>query len=1338
MTLLASEIIALYTAEKRGVPARLLPLRNSYIDFVRWRNEMIDSPEGERHWEYWREQLTGELPVLNLPADRPRKPVQMYRGETQHLRIAPGLTQRLKELASTNSATLYMVLLAAFQALLHRYSGQQDILVGSAMAGRTHPDLAGLMGYFVNPVGLRADFSADPSFLSLLQQVRQTVLDALDHQDFPPALLAERLRLVHRDASRPPLFETTFIYEKAHMDQVRDLNSLALGLPGTRLSMDGVTVESMSLLRQPSQFDLTLMMAETGEGLSAAFIYNADLFDPATITRLAEHFRNLLDGIVSVPERPISAVPLLSGSERNLLDHVNATQAEYPRDLCLSGLIEQQVARTPDAVAVAFHDWEWTYRELEDHANAVAALLRSSGVEAGTLVGLCVDRSPHMLAALLGIHKTGSAYVPLDPAFPSERLAFMLADSAAPILITQSSLTGIFSDYSGKMILLDEPLNSGLPAPGDRAGATLTVRFLSDGARSHAVPDDLAYVLYTSGSTGKPKGVMIPQRALVNFLLSMQKQPGLGVDDTLLAVTTLSFDIAGLELYLPLVSGAKVVIASRETASDPGLLMKEIERVQATVMQATPATWRMLIEAGWSGKPDLRILCGGEALPRDLARQLLERGCELWNLYGPTETTIWSTIYRVEQAHLDRLQGEIVPIGRPIANTRVYVLDSHLQSIPPGVTGDLYIGGEGLSLGYLNRPELTAERFIPDPFTPGSVIYKTGDLARSLPDGNLAFLGRSDQQVKVRGYRVETGEVEAALAEHPALQQAVVLARPGNSSEAELIAYVVPAGDQEQVNAGQLRAFLRHRLPEYMLPSRFINLDAIPVTPNGKVDRRALSAVKLTRLAQNADYVPPRTAEEQAIAAICAEVLNVERVGLYDHFFDLGGNSLLATRLVFQLQEHFQVRLPLVRLFETPTVAGLAAALVEVRTLPVGDEYTSATITLNELKNEVVLEEAIGSHGLVYEHGTDPEHVLLTGATGFLGAYLLHGLLEKTNAAVHCLVRAGDAVVGLQRLKANLAYYRLWEESYTDRILVIPGDLDRRRLGIPDAQYESLAGMLDVIYHNGAMVNFVYPYHALKPVNVDSTHEVLRLASTRKLKPVHFVSSLSVFIKGDLRARGLCYEDANLEEVGVPFGGYGQSKWVAEGLMRMASERGVPVTIFRPDNILGDRRHGILNTNDMTYSLVRAIFKMGTVPDVDIMGGIVPVDFVSDAIVYLSRQAASFGKTFHLSTLQQSNFVEIFEMITALGAPIKPIPFPQWKLDYYRLAQQFPQEAYHAFLPLINQVEQDALSLPRLDLSNTLESLKGSSVGIPAVNMELVETYFRYFVKAGLLSPTKS
>lgn len=1323
MTMFASELMAFYVSEQTGIPPDLPDPRAAYADFAHWRNAYLTGPEGERHWEYWKNQLSGELPVLNLPVDRARKPVQSFRGETQHLRIDAELTQRIKALASSSGATLYATLLASFQTLLHRYTGQHDILTGSAMAGRTHPDLAEVMGYFVNPVAMRTNFANAVSFNDVLEQVRGHVLDALDHQEYPPALLAERLGVSHRDASRPPLFETTFIFEKAHVAGMGDLNAVALGIPGVHIPIGGgLTLETMSLLQQPSQFDLTLMMAETGDGISAAFIYNPDLFDAETIARIAGHFNNLLEEIAAAPDQPLATIPLLTQPERILIDQANATEADYPRDRCVYDLIDEQVRRTPDAIAVQFRDQRLTYKELDQRAGDVAAVLAAQGFEAGTLVGIFINRSLEMLVGLMGILKAGGGYLPLDPSYPSERLAYMLEDSGAPVVLTLSSLLAELPQNNAQIVCIDN-LDQYKKSTGKK-------RRKKSAARPK--PDDVAYVIYTSGSTGKPKGVRIHQQAVVNLLCCMKQVLGINPDSILLGVTTLSFDIAVADLILPFTAGARLVIAAQDVVADGNLLAQTLTDSHATFMQATPATWRILIEAGWKGKEQLTIVSTGEALTNDLADQLLPRGSELWNLYGPTETTVWSTMYKVPSDN-KRGVSNIVPIGMPVANTQIYILDSKLQPVPVGVIGDLYIGGDGVSSGYLNRPELTAERFIENPFKPSSTIYKTGDLARYLPDGNIEYFGRSDHQVKIRGFRIEIGEVESALASHSDVRQVVVVARQERSSEASLVAYVVPESAGKEADANQLRAFLRTKLPEYMIPASFVFLDAMPLTPNGKVDRKALPVLSQDQMATRAEYVAPRTEQERAIAAICAEVLNLERVGVHDNFFDLGGNSLIATRLIFQLQEHFQVRLPLVRLFESPTIEGLALAIADARTMPMAEDMYG-TVTLDQLKNDVVLDEAINGNGIRRAEAA-PKRILITGVTGFLGAYLLKGLLDKTDAQISCLIRAENAAEGLRRLKGNLEYYQLWEDAFAARLHILPGDLDRPRFGLSETDFESLAEELDVIYHNGAMVNFVYPYHALKSVNVDSTHEILRLAGMKKLKPVHFVSSVSVFMKGDLRERGICYENANLEEVGVPFGGYGQSKWVAEGLMHAAAQRGIPMTIFRPDNILGDRRNGILNTNDMTYSLVRAIFKMGAVPDIEIMGSVVPVDFVSDAILHLSMQPGSLGKTFHLSTLEQSNFIDIFEMVSEKGVPIRQLPLDEWKTDYYNLAKQFPDETFHAFLPLVNQAGRDRLSLPRLDLTNTVSGLQGSSIKIPSVDSGLVDTYLKYFIRSGLIPP---
>jgi amino acid adenylation domain-containing protein/thioester reductase-like protein len=1344
-TVLARELLACYQANKNGKPSELAPLPARYSDYARWEAGMVESPQGEKSWEYWRDQLGTRLPALNLPTDRPRTPIQTYRGDSAHLFLDGGLYQKLKSLAHENGATMFMTLLAAFQTLLHRYSNQDEFLVGSVTAGRNHAELSNLVGYFINPIALKADFSGEPSFNELLQRVKQITLGAFENQGYPPALLAKKLGL-QRDPSRPPLFETMFILQKAQEADVQAFSPFALGLDGARMEAAGLVLESMALGGEPAQFDLTLMMSELNDGLAGALQYNVDLFDAATIQRMLKHFHSLLREIAADPAKPVSAYSLLDESEnRQILVEWNQTQADYPRDACIHELIEAQAKKTPDAIAVRFENRSLTYKALNKRAEAVAKFLVAKGVKPGALVGLFVNRSIEMLVGLLGVLKAGGAYLPLDPSFPSERLAFMLEDSGASVVLTLSALLPELPKTNAKVICLD--------ALGEEKGRRAR--------KPKASADDLAYVIYTSGSTGKPKGVQIHHRAVVNFLCSMQKDLGIHASDSLLAVTTLSFDIVVLELLLPLTVGAKVVIANSETVADGALLTQALEDSQITFMQATPASWRLLLEAGWKGKPDLKILCGGEALTNDLAEKLLARGAALWNVYGPTETTIWSTIHRVDSVRSGI--SNTVPIGRPIANTQIYILDSNLQPVPVGVIGDLYIGGDGVSRGYLNRPELTAERFIPHPFTPlplgdpltgagwtgvrgrgeGNLIYKTGDLARYLPDGDIEFFGRSDQQVKVRGFRIETGEVEAALGQHPSVKQAVVVAWKEKTSEASLVAYVAPAVPGKEADPVQLRDHLRTKLPEYMIPSIFVHLDSLPLTPNGKVDRKALPPPSGTRADSRAQYVAPRTQLEKELVEICAQVLglDVEHVGMDDNFFDLGGHSLLGTRLVFLLREKYGLetaQLPLRALFEKPTAANLAEAIERARRGEKTAYLGGSTIirmnqmSLEQLKAEAQLDADITAGDLTHEF-SEPKHILLTGATGFVGAFLLHDLLKRTTADVHCLLRANDTEQGLQKLKRNLNAYSLWDESFSHRIKPVTGDLGAPQLGLSGETFNELAREIDTIFHNGAMVNFVYPYAAHKAANVLGTKEILRLACRAKLKPVHHVSTLSILHNGDHDDGRVYRETDDIEETGAPFGGYAQSKWVAEKLVVQAGARGIPYAIYRPGLVSGHSETGAWNTDNMISSMTRACLLLGTAPDLEAAANIVPVDFVSAAIVHLSMKPENTARVFHLENPSPLHLDELLDWLSTEGFHPRRVPFEEWRADLFRKVAFMENGGWEPYLPLIEEVEEKQIFLPRIDLSRTLAALEGSGITCPPVDGKLLSTYLNAFIAHGLI-----
>jgi amino acid adenylation domain-containing protein len=755
------ELQVLYAAEKAGTQAPLPPIERTYADYVRWQTEMLANSEGERLWAYWQKQLAGDLPILNLPTDRPRPPVQTYHGASHTLKLN---VEPLKKLTQTEGATLYMILVAAFQVLLHRYTSQKDILVGSPTAGRNQPEWAGVVGYFVNPVVLRANFADNPTFKTFLSQVRHTVLDALAHQDYPFPILVERLQQ-KTDPSYSPLFQVSFVLHKPQQQPS--------GLKESE-------VESFEIAQHDSQFDLTLEITDIKASLFGVFKYNTDLFDATTISRMAGHFQHLLEGIVAHPEQRISDLPLLTKAEQQqLLVTWNNTQTEYPRDKCIHQLFEAQVERTPDAIAVVFEGQHLSYAALNRRANQLAQHLQTLGVKPEVLVGICIERSLDMVIGLLGILKAGGAYLPLDPTYPVARLAFILEDAGVPILVTTEKnvpkLPKQNAKHQTRLVCLD----------------TLTLS--ADNPNSGVVSSNLAYVIYTSGSTGKPKGVMISHQSVVNFLSSMRLKPGLTEQDILLAVTTISFDIAALEIYLPLMVGAQIVLVSHEVASDGLQLWESITQSGVTLMQATPATWRLLLSTDWENTPQLKILCGGEALPREIATQLLDKGTTVWNLYGPTETTIWSAVYPVER---HEVYDALEPIGRPIANTQFYILDHNQNPVPIGVPGELHISGAGLARGYLNPPELTAEKFIPNPFSNGTRLYKTGDLARYLPDGNIEYLGRLDHQVKIRGFRIELDEIEAVLTQHPAVRESVVIAHTESSVSKRLVAYIVPNNQQ--------------------------------------------------------------------------------------------------------------------------------------------------------------------------------------------------------------------------------------------------------------------------------------------------------------------------------------------------------------------------------------------------------------------------------------------------------------------------------------------------------------------------------------------------------------
>ncbi|WP_445570704.1 non-ribosomal peptide synthase/polyketide synthase [Pseudomonas sp. E102] len=899
MRVLVDELVRCYAADTDGQPLVLPELPVQYADYAIWQRHWLEAGERERQLAYWVQTLRDEQPVLELPFDHPRPPVQSLRGARLDLTLAPELAASLKQLAQREGASLFMVLLASFQALLHRYSGQPQIRVGVPTANRNRVETEGLIGFFVNTQVLNAHVDGQQPFDGLLAQVKQAAMAAQAHQDLPFEQLIEALQ-PERSLSHSPIFQVMFNHQNADAKGRRQTH-----LPQLR-------VEDLTWEGRTAQFDLTLGTYETEQGIVAELTYATDLFEPQTIERLAAHWQNLVQGIVDAPRQRVGELPLLDPAQQRFTQQQWLRVADHGAGaVCVHQRIAEQTQRAPDALALTVDGQSLSYRQLDARANQLAHRLIDLGVSPGELVGIAVERSIEMIVGLLAILKAGGAYVPLDPAYPEDRLAYMIEDSGIGLLLTQARLQARLPIPSTlRTLLLDQRDAALQEAPKTCPAVSPT-------------GEHLAYVIYTSGSTGKPKGVMVRHGALSNFITSMIAQPGLAASDRMLSLTTFSFDIFGLEIYGPLCAGASIVLTGQNVHQDPQAVLALVEHHDISVLQATPSSWRMLLDHERASVLAGRtFLCGGEALPQELAQRLLALSPKLWNLYGPTETTIWSA------AHPLSPERDRPFLGQPLDNTALYIVGGDLTLNPPGAPGELLIGGAGLARGYFQRPGLTAERFVPDPFsTAGERLYRTGDLTRYRPEGVVEYLGRIDHQVKIRGLRIELGEIEAALLAQDSVRETVVVAHEGPTG-AQLVGYVVPAsGAVPEPDAPlrvALKAALKAQLPDYMVPAHLLFLARLPLTPNGKIDRKALPAPDASDLQQA--YVAPRSEVEQQVAAIWQDVLKLERAGLEDNFFELGGHSLLVTQVVSRIRRVLGIEVPLRSLFEHSTLQAFVAA----------------------------------------------------------------------------------------------------------------------------------------------------------------------------------------------------------------------------------------------------------------------------------------------------------------------------------------------------------------------------------------------------------------------------
>ncbi|MEU7227718.1 non-ribosomal peptide synthetase [Streptomyces chrestomyceticus] len=1299
---LMRELGARYAAHLAGQEPELPDLPLSYADFAARQRAAFASGEMADDLAHWRDELSGPLPVLELPTDRTRPETPAYRGATVSRVLPREDAEALAELARAQGVTPYMVLLGGYAALLSRWSGQSSVVVGSPVAGRTSEDLDDLVGFFVNTMAVRVDLSGDPGFDVLLRRVRKKALGAYAHQGVPFEKIVEELA-PDRNGNRAPVFQTLFVLQNAPLEGLR---------------LPGLTVEPLQVHNGTAAFDLLMSVSRLPQGLTVTLEYDTSLFDESTAVRLLEQYETLLRGAVADPGTPVSRLPLLEAAEAERLLALGRGGESFPVGGSLHQRFEEQVRRRPDAVAVTCGDRHLSYAELDTAANELAAWLRELGIRNESLVGLYLDRGFDTVVSILAVLKAGAAYVPMDPAYPGPRVARILGDARPPVLVTHERLRGRLPEYDGHLLVLDgtdRPATRPAPVPAPAPVAT--------------GPDNAAYVIYTSGSTGTPKGVQITHANVLRLFAATRSRYRFDHHDVWPLFHSYAFDVSVWELWGALLHGGRLVVVPDGTARDAEAYRELVRAEGVTVLNQTPSAFVHFSAADAPHDPaelSLRlVIFAGEALePGTLKGWFARHGDRtprLVNMYGITETTVHVTLREMTSADVTTARRS--PIGRPMPDLDLYVLDGRCRPVPTGTTGELYVGGPGLARCYFGAPALTADRFVPDPFgrSPGARLYRSGDLARITADGEIEYLGRSDHQIKVRGYRVEAGEIEAQLLDHPAVDSAVVVPRPDPGGDVRLTAYVTCGAGP--VSGDELRALLAERLPGYMVPWRVLVLDALPLTVNGKVDRAALPAADSVRPAVATTYEEPRDAVERAVAAACAAVLGLDRVGRSDNFFELGGHSLLATRLVFRLRDELGTELPLRALFEVPTAAGIAAAVRTAR------EQRGGAPAARDLAADAVLPAGLAGFAAPAPHLlAKPAHVLLTGATGFLGAFLLRELLRTTDAAVHCLVRAADDARARQRLTETALRYGLDDPGQDSRVVPLAGDLAAPGLGLPAWQLDRLADTVDAIYHCGAGVNLVYPYEQLKAANVDGTAELVRLAGRTRRAPLHHVSTVGVF--GAPPAHGGPVRETDVPgPAGELRQGYTQSKWVAERIVWQAAAAGLPVTVHRPSRIAGDSRSGACQTDDYLWRVIKGCVQAGRYPrDVRVLTDLVPVDHVSAAIVALSRTPEALGRAHHLVNPRPVPLSDVLGHVRTFGYDLTGLPFTDW-------AGAIAADPDNAAYPLLGVLESSAETAGALRFAQdgTAALLEPAALHCPATDAELLHRYLDHFVSTGFL-----
>jgi amino acid adenylation domain-containing protein/thioester reductase-like protein len=1174
---------------------------------------------------YWQRKLFKPMPVLELPLDFNRPKVAQFKGDYTRFQLPSSLVVAAKKLAAANKTSLFSLFLSVYYVFLHRITHQKDLIVASPIANRTQQELEQLVGYCANVVAYRAQFHEKMQFDDLLKLVHEDVISTQENQDLPFDIIVNQVQ-TDRDTSRNPIFQTMFVLQS-----------------GFKLSNHWSTCDvSYQLTEQhtkTSKFDLTLILYDNSieDAISGYFEFNTALFRKETISRFIQYFTNILRSVSDNAQRAIENIPLLSSDEHKLIvNDWNMTSKSYGH-VAIHRAFERQVDQSPAHTAVVFENERMTYAQLNEKSNQLAYYIRKqyqflTGTDLlqDTFIGLCVDRSVDMVVSILAILKAGAAYLPLDPAYPRDRLAYMLNDAKAKIILTKQSVLNrmdFFNDEDYHMICVD--------SCNEIIAAESLLNLVID-----VKPADLAYIIYTSGSTGLPKGVLIEHKGVPNLAYACRDIFGLTSESKVLHFSSINFDSAVYELFNTLLNGATLYIVSEQLRVDPEKLMDYLYQQQITFATLPPALLRVLPHREL---PALNTLAfAGDICDQETMRYWAQNR-KFYNAYGPTEITVCATVACLQA------EDSVNCIGKPLANYKIYVLDEYLSPVPIGVLGELYVGGVGLARGYLNRPDLTVERFIVNPFSddPSDRLYKTGDVVRWCEEGNLEYIGRSDFQVQIRGFRVELGEIDEILHQYSAIKQ-VAVAAVGDDINKKLVAYFTLQHVGEELVIDELKKYLHTKLPDYMIPSAFIKIDKMPLSLSGKVDKKALPKLDEALLVAHNTYIAPRNERENQLVEIWRSLFNHQKIGVNDNFFNLGGNSLLSIRMLAQVKEVCGHEISLAKFFQYPTIEGLYDLMA--------GQYQILDV------NAAVMADAaqqVVYHPVVYDDKCEVRHILLTGANGFLGVYLLNSLLKNTIAQIYCLVRGKDLKDAQDKLDQSLQKFLLSDGTSNPRITVVVGDLSQKRLGMTNDQWEFMADHIDAIYHNGALVNHIYDYQMLKSTNVGSTIELLKLCTVKKAKLFHYISTSSA--ASQFNDAGIAIEEGPGHQ--PPAGpGYILSKWVSEKIIYQAAEQGLRISIYRPGNITGHSKTGKVNyENNHALLLLKSCIQLGVAPEWDDVIEMTPVDVLSEAIVRLSLTSGINNKNvYHLNNPHHISWKEYFYAVNQHGFKLKLIPADDW------------------------------------------------------------------------------